>query len=65
MNLFAYAHSDPSVGIPFRSWAVEGLGALDDYPEQREEVRQAFANAFALLTGEPVRVAFSDEHSDD
>jgi hypothetical protein len=65
LTLVAIAAGDPSVGIQSLMWSVGDLGTLDDYPEQREEVRQAFLNAFSLVAGEPVRVTFSDEWERD
>lgn len=64
INLVAFAAGDPSVGIASQTWVVENIGTLDDYDEQREEVRDAFTASFSLLTGESVRVTFSDEMPD-
>jgi len=66
VSLYAFAKGDMSVGIPHSQWTIEDVGSLDDYEGQREDVRKAFSDAFALLTGESkVQVRFSDEQATD
>ena len=65
IDLYAFAPGDTSVGILHERWTVQGVGSLDDYEGQREEVRQAFAAAFGTLANSKVQIRFSDESTVD
>lgn len=61
LTLFAATQADVSAGFASEGWTIENLGILDEYKGQREDVRKAFIKAFKILSGEVVRVWFSDE----
>lgn len=58
LDIIVSSHGDPHAGIPSEHWVIDNIGFV--YPEDREEVRQAFADAFALIA-DGAQVMFSDE----
>lgn len=60
VSLIILFAGDESVGISPASWEIQAIGELDDH-EHRQEVREAFRDAFGVLLGEQVTVYFSDE----
>ena len=57
VQMYIIDHGDESVGTHFAVWDIVGDIYLED--DERDEIRQAFKEAFETITENPV-VYFSD-----
>ena len=61
IDLYVEFKGDSSVGILSQFWKILNVGEELIDNKHREEVREAFKNAFETLINEPVKVSFTDE----
>lgn len=60
VSIWVIFPGDPSVGIFGATWEINHIPVPED-AEHREEIRQAFTEAFGVITGGGHFVVFSDE----